>query len=476
MTSHAVRDLERWFSESPTDVAIRTPTSALTVADVCDRVSAMVGELRAARVKPGDVIAIAAHGADEAIALIAVQAAGGVSVVTPSEHEYRSSAAQRLFHDSRTWAPSNSIAMGAQRARVNREWMSDIPVDGKRRVHGCLTSGTTGEPKVVWFSASTARERTLGYCTLWPVSRTASLFGLSSVAGLAALNAALHSREPYLVIGPVDEHVLTLLASDNVRHLCGAPNQVAQLVGVARGATISLTVDSILTAGAPQTPQFIAAARSICSGVISNVYGSTEGGTVAYSEVEAAAAFVGRPVLGAEFQAVDEVRVPVPNGTEGDIRYRTTALCETYSISGIHSPITDADGWFYPGDRGLIDNDGTITVTGRASDIINIGGVKVNPLPIESDVESIDGVRDAACVPITVSDGTTHLVLAIVAANSAARVEVIRLIESRGPIGQPNLVIDVPSIPRNRNGKIDRSTLERTLSKAIRIEWPSAGR
>jgi O-succinylbenzoic acid--CoA ligase len=63
----------------------------------------------------------------------------------------------------------------------------------------------------------------------------------------------------------------------------------------------------------------------------------------------------------------------------------------------------DADGvrWFRAEDLGFLDDDGRLHVTGRADEIINTGGVKVAPGPVEDAlVRYLPGVRDAVVVGV----------------------------------------------------------------------------
>jgi acyl-coenzyme A synthetase/AMP-(fatty) acid ligase len=56
--------------------------------------------------------------------------------------------------------------------------------------------------------------------------------------------------------------------------------------------------------------------------------------------------------------------------------------------------IGDADGWRATGDLVAVEGD-RIIFQGRTSDIINVGGVKVHPLPIEERVSKVPGVAMA---------------------------------------------------------------------------------
>jgi fatty-acyl-CoA synthase len=470
MTSTLIHDLVNWLDASPDDVALITSTQSLTVSDVADRVSALAGALRARKVRPGTLVAVSSDGVGECIGMCAVQAVNAVSVITPSEMEWQQSGATVLVHEHRAWASDTSIDIAAQSASNWDGWRFENDVDNDQVVHACLTSGTTGKPKIVEFSRVIADRRTDRYIKAWPIQSAVSLFRLSAIAGYNAAIAAVRQREPYVVITSFDRPSAELLATGHFTHLSGAPNQVVQVIRAVRDAGLTVTFETIRTAGAPQTEQFRKAAEEVCTGVVSNLYGATECGAAALSTDIAAVAFRGVPMLGTEFEVVDSSGAPVTAGIEGDIRYRTPAQCLYYRGDGERQTVADEAGWFYPGDRGFIDTDGCINVIGRIGDVINISGVKINPLQIEADIEALDGINDAACVPVTFPDGLTHLVLAIVIKDKSAYDAAVANVAARPQAGRPNMVLDIPEIPRNRNGKIDRALLAEKLTSAIRIE------
>lgn len=54
-----------------------------------------------------------------------------------------------------------------------------------------------------------------------------------------------------------------------------------------------------------------------------------------------------------------------------------------------------ADGYFRTGDRGTLDSEGYLTLTGRLKELINRAGEKISPLEVDSALLSVDGVGEA---------------------------------------------------------------------------------
>ena len=52
------------------------------------------------------------------------------------------------------------------------------------------------------------------------------------------------------------------------------------------------------------------------------------------------------------------------------------------------------------GDIGYLNNQGYLYLVGRSSDVINVGGKKVYPYEVEELIQSINVVKDCACIGI----------------------------------------------------------------------------
>lgn len=106
------------------------------------------------------------------------------------------------------------------------------------------------------------------------------------------------------------------------------------------------------------------------------------------------------PVVGGlDVQVVDDDRQPVPAGTEGHIRIRGEQVMLGYSDPDA-TRAAMPDGWFYPGDIGLIDDDRWMRITGRTKDIINRGGEKLSAADIEAAIQRHPDVAATAVIGV----------------------------------------------------------------------------
>jgi len=95
---------------------------------------------------------------------------------------------------------------------------------------------------------------------------------------------------------------------------------------------------------------------------------------------------------------VDENEAPLPLGEIGRIRFRGPS----YFPREYDNPEATArhfrDGWFYPGDVAVMNDERYVFLKGRADDVINNAGVKYHPAEVEAVLLSHPGVVDAAVI------------------------------------------------------------------------------
>jgi acyl-coenzyme A synthetase/AMP-(fatty) acid ligase len=116
------------------------------------------------------------------------------------------------------------------------------------------------------------------------------------------------------------------------------------------------------------------------------------------------------------------------------------------------------DGYFYPGDLGFVDSAGRLHLEGRSTDLINLGGVKVNPERIEAIALAQSGVQDCAAFGRISDSGIEELCMALVVDKDFNQelFEKVMAAKSVNPIRHISIV---PLIARNETGKIQRNLL-----------------
>jgi len=229
--------------------------------------------------------------------------------------------------------------------------------------------------------------------------------------------------------------------------------------GVARGA-----LRCVLSAGG-LLPEVVRREFIARFGVgVGQIYGATEFGSATHADAaEAASGAAGRPLPGVEIRIVDaaapNVVHPLAHGVEGQIAVGGATLFSSY-FAEREAPTHD--GFFLTGDLGRLDERGSLTITGRLSLLIDIGGRKVNPLEIESTLELHPCVDAAAVVALPYSRTVARLKAIVVPkAGSEPRVDELRafLRQRLAPHKIPRSFEMRKDLPRSPTGKVLRQLL-----------------
>jgi acyl-coenzyme A synthetase/AMP-(fatty) acid ligase len=108
--------------------------------------------------------------------------------------------------------------------------------------------------------------------------------------------------------------------------------------------------------------------------------------------------------------------------------------------------------------------DGCLVITGRVSDLINIGGVKIAPERIERVLLAHPQVKDAGVASFAGAGGLEEVRAAVVLREPVESEELIAFCAARLTDGTPRLIRTVAEIPRNVGGKIVRERVRDLLT------------
>ncbi|MGW2782365.1 acyl-CoA synthetase [Streptomyces populi] len=163
----------------------------------------------------------------------------------------------------------------------------------------------------------------------------------------------------------------------------------------------------------------------------------------------------GRPVLFVDARVVDEDGKDVPDGTPGEVVYRSPQLCEGYWDKPEETAEAFRDGWFHSGDLAVRDAHGYFTVVDRVKDVINSGGVLVASRQVEDALYTHESVAEAAVVGLPDERWIEAVTAVVVPRGEVTEDELIAHAREKLPhFKAPKRVLFVDELPRNASGKI----------------------
>jgi len=336
-----------------------------------------------------------------------------------------------------------------------------------------LTSGTNGIPKAVirteeavWTEVAGTAEliRLSGddkFLTLPPIHHSYGLIGGTLVP--LCLGAQLALSEAFM---PAD--VLNMLGAQRVTVLFAVPfmyhllNQAyKQRLEANRENPDLSSLRLCLSAGAPMKAEIAKEFKNRFNRQICQDYGSTETGVMCINlKQEDFENSVGLPVGDYIIRAFDENGNELPVGTDGELRIKSNATARVYLYPEELNSTAFSNGWFCTGDTGRIEENGYVYVSGRKSSLINVSGMKVDPVEVENIIMQFPGVKDAAVVGLDSGYSGQIIKAYIVASEKIDESQLILFCrKNMASFKVPRAIEFLEELPRSQTGKVLRKYL-----------------
>lgn len=471
--------IDRHARARPHATAFVTPSLAIGYAETHERVRRIAATLAHGGIVAGDRVAVRLpNSPSHVLAILALARLGAVAVPLHAKRP-----AQELASLVERYRLSATLGLHEAEQIAGTRWFAlddAMLVPADPGAHGApnapggdalgllaLTSGTTGAPKAVAFT----HQRLL---RLWelqqrvvphgPGVRLLVFMGLDGNYPLQSALRMLFSGGTVLLTPTVSpaslfDAVERLGATDVI----AGPSVLSHAMQQHQGDGARLPgLSRLRVGGSPMSPALLARLRRRLTPNIEITYGTTESGLIATGlgdSLDRAPHAVGQVNPWVEVQVVDDGGRAVASGERGFLRYRSDCFADSYFGGSDDEAAVFVDGWYQPGDVGCLLDDNTLVVEGRADDVINLGGTKIQPAEAESVLLRDESIHEAAVYAVPGPDGELRMLAAVVVGDAFD--ERAALARCRAVLGQraPYRLIRMKQLPRNAMGKVLRQEL-----------------
>ncbi|GBQ93813.1 class I adenylate-forming enzyme family protein [Asaia krungthepensis] len=199
-----------------------------------------------------------------------------------------------------------------------------------------------------------------------------------------------------------------------------------------------------------------------------SAYGTDECGALALGH---ASSFetddtVGTVLPWVTLQVVDAQDVPLAAGQEGIIRIRSSGLLAGYADGETDRARRFEKGWFYPGDRGSMADDGVVRVIGRVDDLVSIGGEKFDLGVIDDIGRDILGQSQLGSFLSLDASGRNRINIALASSSGFDGERLAQALRAFYPTLPPVRVMSVDHVPWSLDGRVDRDRLAAAFDRA----------
>lgn len=178
------------------------------------------------------------------------------------------------------------------------------------------------------------------------------------------------------------------------------------------------------------------------------------------------------PMFGVEPELVDAEGTVLHGAAEGNLILTSSWPGQMRTVYGDHARFEQTyfstyPGTYFTGDGARRDSDGTIWITGRVDDVINVSGHRMGTAEVEAALGSHSSVAESAVVGyphdikgqgiyayVTTTAGTVET-------DALKRELVLHVRKEIGPIASPDMIQFSSGLPKTRSGKIMRRILRK---------------
>ncbi len=181
---------------------------------------------------------------------------------------------------------------------------------------------------------------------------------------------------------------------------------------------------------------------------------------------------IGKPIPNVSISLLDEEGKKVPDGKEGELVAMGPNIMQGYwKDPKDTAQILNAKG-YHTGDIGYLDKDGFLYIKRRKDGLLKVGGHRINPTEIEDFLMATNQLIETSVMGLTDKLLGNKLIALIVPKNENCDPKNLMEICAKGLPNHkhPADIIPVRTLPKNANGKIDKTKCQQIASKTQRTQ------
>jgi long-chain acyl-CoA synthetase len=270
-----------------------------------------------------------------------------------------------------------------------------------------MTSGSTGKPKAVPRSQRNliAGARNVAQALhTYPGQKFLGVVPFYHANGFAncMFLPLMHGATVVLMRKFVPARLAELVRREKMQVLIASPFIFSMLVESGQRAEDFRSVEICLSSGAPMSRELVIQCADRLGLRVRQLYGSSEAGTVAIEPAECphGSRTVGKPLPSVEVKIIGSDDPELQIDAEGEIAVKSPAMMKGY----VEEPAPSGDffchGFLRTGDLGRFDEHGNLVISGRVTRMINLCGIKVDPVEIENIVKAMPAVQECLVLAV----------------------------------------------------------------------------
>ncbi|MCK1348701.1 MULTISPECIES: class I adenylate-forming enzyme family protein [unclassified Bradyrhizobium] len=393
-----------------------------------------------------------------------------VAAASFMNRQYADEAAQLLSGDNRSSIISVGLLSHEIPEPLKRHSLTGCSAD--RPAVWAYTSGTTGVPKAtplthrVWTNNAALTAATWGLSAEDRVYSPCPLFfafgSMTAMMGAITSGASFHTSCVFSVPSALDR-----IRATRTTWFVGVPTMWTDLLDAIVPGELPYLRGGTWGGGSFPTHALAKAVDPDLHGLnMTAIYGMTEAPSIAvisgHDPIAKRLTSVGRAGPLIDLRIVDEKGAEVPTGMIGQVVTRGYHTTAGYLDNEAETAKLYSGGWLQTGDLGSLDQDGYLSITGRLTDMILVGGSNVYAREVEDVILNLKGVQRAAVI------GMPHkrlgeIPIAWIQCETRTIDEEMVLTECRRQLANykvPAKVHIVSAMPMTATGKINKAALK----------------